>query len=153
MHTLLDARIQASGHVFPDRSHHWWILPSSCHHFISHAPACQQPQHSVRGNVHDCRFCCRASCFVPLSSARTSAPFSVVTPTFDRLTSHDWSCLFSVPPCLLCLQSQVSLFQDTFPSNWPLCFKPRCLAVSNGILYPSSYVSPRCFAHRHWINT
>ena len=39
-----------------------------------------------------------------------------------------------------------SLFQDTFPSNCPLCFQPGCLAVSHEILYPSSYESQKCFA-------
>ena len=35
----------------------------------------------------------RAS-FAPLNNARTSAPLRVGTPTFNRLTSHAWSSLF-----------------------------------------------------------
>ena len=48
----------------------------------SRAPACQQPQHSVRGDVHNCKFCCRTYWDLsrtPPQQCENICPFLTVT--------------------------------------------------------------------------
>jgi len=52
----------------------------SSRHF--HAPACQQPQQSVRGDVHNCKFCCRTHWDLsrpPPQQCENICPFLTIT--------------------------------------------------------------------------
>ena len=57
--------------------------------------------------------------FVPLSSARTSAPFSVVTPTLNRPPSHDWSSLFLCRHASCACIHTCHCFKILFPATDP----------------------------------
>ncbi len=60
----------------------------------------------------------RAS-FAPLNNARTSAPLRVGTPTFNRLTSHAWSSLFLYRHASCACIHTCRCFKILFPATDP----------------------------------